>query len=115
MPQLSSAHLAQLAVWGVLALVLLFCLAFVLLQVRSRLGGTALYDMRLVEEKTARPAYRVRLRIFAFSTKLPTIPVHRIDSVAALFQCLSRQPFTWPPLMDLSLDCRVTRDTESKP
>jgi len=112
MPQLSSTHLAQLAVGGILALVLLCCLAFVVLQVRSRLGGTALYAMRLVEEKTARPAYRVRLRLFAFSTTLPTIPVHRIDSVAALVQCLSRQPFTWSALMDLSRDWRETRDRE---
>src|SRR5258708_18386607 len=84
MPQLSSTHLVQLAVGGIRALVLLCCLAFVVLQVRSRLGGTALYDMRLVDEKTARSAYPVRLRLFAFSTKLPPIPVHRIASLAAL-------------------------------
>jgi len=41
---------------GIAVLVALFGLAFVVLQIRSRLGGTRIYDMRLVDEKTARPA-----------------------------------------------------------
>ena len=40
-----------------------------------------MYDMRLVDEKTARPAYRVRLRLFVFSAEAGrckhTILVHR--------------------------------------
>ena len=112
MPQLSSAHLAQLAAGDMLALVLLFCLAFVVLQIRSRLGGAPLYDMRLVEEKTARPAYRVRLRLFAFSTESWAMPTHRVRPAKALVQCLSRQPFTRSVLVKCYRNVRHTRDRE---
>jgi hypothetical protein len=112
MPQLSSAHLTQLAVGGMVALVLLCCLAFIVLQFRSRLGGTPLYDMRLVEEKTARPAYRVRLRLFAFSTESWAMPTHPVRPLKALVQCLSRQPFTWSALREGYRDWRETRDRE---
>ncbi len=67
-PRLSSAHLADLSIGGIVALVALFCLAFLILQIRSRMGTKPMYDMHLVDEKTARPAYRVRLRLFVFST-----------------------------------------------
>src|SRR5260221_10585392 len=53
MPQLSPAHLVALAFGGMVVLVALFCLAFVVLQIRSRIGGTPMYDMRLVDAKTA--------------------------------------------------------------
>ena len=80
-PQLTSAHLTTLEIGGVVSLVALFCLAFVVLQIKSRMGTTPMYDMRLVDEKTARPAYRVRLRLFVFSTQAVrckhTILVHR--------------------------------------
>ena len=75
-PQLTSAHLTTLEIGGVVALVALFCLAFVILQVRNCLGAAPMYDMRLVDEKTARPAYRVRLRLFVFSTQTETTPAH---------------------------------------
>ena len=35
-----------------------------------------MYDMRMVDEKTARPAYRVRLRIFVFSADAGTVQAH---------------------------------------
>ena len=66
-PQLTPAHLASLDIGGVVSLVALFCLAFVVMQIRNRLGTSPMYDMRLVDEKTARPAYRVRLRLFVFT------------------------------------------------
>src|SRR2546423_7410216 len=66
-PQLTSAHLAMIEIGGIVALAALFCLAFIVLQVKNRLGTSPMYDMRLVDEKTARPAYRVRLRLFVFS------------------------------------------------
>jgi hypothetical protein len=108
MPQLSSAHLAQLAVGGMLALVLLCCLAFGVLQIRSRLGGTPLYDMRLVEEKTARPAYRVRLRLFVFSSQAGTASPQDASLLERLLQRFTRQPFTWSSLMDVYRDWRET-------
>ena len=67
-PQLSPGQVSLLIIAGIVAFVALFCLAFLVMQIRSRLGGTPIYDRRLVEEKTARPAYRVRLRLFVFST-----------------------------------------------
>jgi hypothetical protein len=66
-PQLTSAELTTLSVVGMGLLVGLFCLVFAVVQIRSRYGNTSIYDMRLVDEKTARPAYRVRLRLFVFA------------------------------------------------
>jgi hypothetical protein len=112
MPQLSSAHLVALAIGSMAVLVALFCLAFMVLQIRSRMAATSIYDMRLVDEKTARPAYRVRLRVFAFSTESGAVPTHPVRPVKALVQCLSRQPFTWSALRGVSRDWRETRDRE---
>ena len=72
-PQFSPAHLASLVIGGCVTLVTLFCLAFVVMQIRNRLGTSPMYDMRLVDEKTARPAYRVRLRLFVFSVETSTV------------------------------------------
>src|SRR6266700_1395141 len=72
-PQLTSAHLAMLEIGGIVALAGLFCLAFVVMQIRSRMGIAPMYDMRLVDEKTARQAYRVRLRLFVFSSGAETM------------------------------------------
>ena len=94
-PQLTSAHLAMLEIGGIVALVALFCLAFVVLQIKSRLGTSPMYDMRQVDEKTARPAYRVRLRLFVFSTEAErcqrTILVHRKS-------CFNASPGTQAPV-----------------
>lgn len=90
-PHLSSAHLLTLEIAGVVAFVLCFCLAFAIMQIRSRVGTTPIYDMRLVDEKTARPAYRVRLRLYVFA------PAPEDDSIVALMRGLrseSAQPLT---------------------
>ncbi len=122
-PQLTSAHLAALVIGGIVALVVLFCLAFVALQIRSRVGTTAIYDMRLVDEKTARPAYRVRLRLFVFSTEKSvfsteksTGPAHHAHPVEVLLQRFSQQPFTWSSLIDAYQGRQETtqRDTQRK-
>src|SRR5260221_880327 len=99
-PQLTSAHLAVLEIGGIVALVALFCLAFLLLQIRSRMGTNAIYDMHLVDEKTARPAYRVRLRLFVFSSAARSAPAQNARPLKVLLQRLSRQPFTWSSLKD---------------
>ena len=75
------------------AFVALFFLAFLLLQLRSHLGSAAIYDRRLVEEKTARPAYRVRLRLFVFSASPDRVAVINRPSWRALAKYLFRWPF----------------------
>ena len=105
-PQLTSTHLAMLEIWGIVALVALFLLAFVVMQIRSRMGTAPMYDMRLVDEKTARPAYRVRLRLFVFSTQAETTPVHHTRPSKILLQRFFRQPFTWSSLRDTYLNWR---------
>jgi hypothetical protein len=109
-PQLSSAHLAALEIGGIIALVMLFCLAFVVLQIRNRLGATPLYDMRLVDEKTGRSAYRVRLRLFVFSdvarsASTPPVPLllqthHTCPSERGV-PYVSSQSFTWSSFGDV--------------
>jgi hypothetical protein len=94
-PQFSPAHLTILVVGGFVALVSLFCLGFVAMQIRNRLGTSSMYDMRLVDEKTARPAYRVRLRLFVFT--LPAVKASPQD-VVLLKRLL--QHFTWSTLKD---------------
>ena len=97
-PQLTSTHLTTLEIGGVVLLIAPFCLAFVVLQIRNRLGSSPMYDMRLVDEKTARPAYRVRLRLFVFSPVAKTAPVHHTRLSEIFKQCFFRQPFTWSQL-----------------
>ena len=92
-PQLSPGQISQLVLVGIVAFVALFLFAFALLQVRSRLGGTSIYDRRLVEEKTARPAYRVRLRLFVFTTNPAMVGSVDRHSCRELLQRL----FRWPP------------------
>ena len=75
-PQLTSAHLTMVEIGGVVSLMALFCLAFVVMQIKNRLGTSPMYDMRQVDEKTARPAYRVRLRLFVFSAETSTMQAH---------------------------------------
>jgi len=97
-PQLSPAHLAALVIGGFVALVTLFCLGFVVMQIRNRLGTSPMYDMRMVDEKTARPAYRVRLRLFVFSAEPSTVQAHHTRPLEILLQHFSQQPFTWSSL-----------------
>ena len=85
MPALSSGQLALVEGVGLTLVVVCFGLAFVVLQVKSRTGGTPIYDMRLVGEKTARPAYRVRLRLFVFaaiSARVTPLPVQQEQEVS---------------------------------
>ncbi len=70
----------------------LFCLAFVVMQIKNRLGTSPMYDMRLVDEKTARPAYRVRLRLFVFSAETSTMQAHHTRPLEIFVQCFSLQP-----------------------
>jgi len=108
MPHLSPAHLVALALGGMVVLVALFCLAFVVLQIRNRIAATPIYDMRLVEEKTARPAYRVRLRLFVFSSQAASVSTHDASLSGRLWQHLVRHPFPWSSLMDVYRDWRET-------
>src|SRR5260370_39303454 len=108
MPQLSPAHLVALALGGMVVLLALFCLAFIVLQIRSRIATTPIYDMRLVEEKTARPAYRVRLHLFMFSSQVARVSTHAASLSGRLWQQLIRQPFPWSSLMDVYRDRRPT-------
>jgi hypothetical protein len=107
-PQLSSAHLAALEIGGIIALAALFCLAFVFLQFKNRLGTSPMYDMRLVDEKTARPAYRVRLRLFVFSFEAATRPAQQSSSAAVLPQNLSQPSWTWSVLQERYQNWRYT-------
>jgi len=85
---------------GVVSLAALFGLAFIVLQVKNRLGMSPMYDMRLVDEKTARPAYRVRLRLFVFSSETSTMQAHPTRPSEIPFQRFSRQTSTSSSLRD---------------
>jgi len=93
-PQLTSAHLAMVEIGGVVSLIALFGLAFVILQIKYRLGTSPMYDMRLVDEKTARPAYRVRVRLFVFSAQAESISANHTRPSEILLQRFSRQTST---------------------
>src|SRR5260370_18411966 len=73
-PQLSpsqiAALIASLVGIGLLSLLLLCGTRWVL----RRLGHTAIYDMRLVAEKTGRSAYRARLRLFVIDSAEAATP-----------------------------------------
>jgi hypothetical protein len=99
-PQLTAAHLTALAIGGVVALSALFCLACIVLKLKNRLGSSPVYDMRLVDEKTARPAYRVRVRLFVFSAETSSMQAHQTRPWEILFQHFSQQPCTWLSLID---------------
>jgi hypothetical protein len=113
-PQISSNHLVALEIGGGIALVLLFCLAFLVLQVRNRLMTAPVYDMHLVDEKTARPAYRVRLRLFVFSSEAgkasrhPVLAAQLTRLTKGFIRRLFQQPFAWPQLQDAYSSWRDT-------
>ena len=67
-----------------------------------------MYDMRLVDEKTARPAYRVRLRLFVFSTEAGTVQAHHTRPSEILLQRFSRQTSTSSSLRDTYQNWRET-------
>jgi len=93
-PQLTSAQLTMVEIGGVVSFIALFGLAFIAMQIRNRLGTSPMYDMRLVDEKTARPAYRVRLRLFVFSAEASTVQAHHTRPSEILRQRFSRQTNT---------------------
>jgi hypothetical protein len=63
---LAPDEIRTLVVWGVVLLAALALLAVLIRWVR-KWRATPLYDQRLVQEKTARLAYRARLRLFLIS------------------------------------------------
>ena len=67
-----------------------------------------MYDMRLVDEKTARPAYRVRLRLFIFSTETGPMKAHHTRPSEILFQRFSRQTSTSSSLRNTYQNWRET-------
>ncbi len=113
-PQFSSAHLVALEIGGGISLVVLFCLALLVLQVRNRLMTAPVYDMRLVDEKTARPAYRVRLRLFVFCSEAGTVSTHPVfpaqhtRPTKGFTRRLFQQPFAWSHLQGVYNSCRDT-------
>jgi hypothetical protein len=119
-PQFSPAHLVTLEIGGGIALVLLFCLAFLVLQVRNRLVTAPVYDMRLVDEKTARPAYRVRLRLFVFSNEVrkaathPVIAARATRSSKQIRQWLFQPAFVWSRLQVVYNSWRNTAYREAQ-
>jgi hypothetical protein len=64
MPALSLAHLALLLISAILLFSLLVGGSMLFSRLAARFHQPALYDQRLVAEKTVRPAYQARLRLF---------------------------------------------------
>jgi hypothetical protein len=67
MPHFTASQTSILFLVGGAGLIVLLGLTFGMLLLTSRVGAARLYDQRLVAEKTARPAYRVRLRLFVMA------------------------------------------------
>jgi hypothetical protein len=97
-PHFFSAQRAVLEIGGIFVLALLFCLAFLVLQIRNRLGTTLMYDMRLVDEKTARSAYRIRLRLFVFSDEARRASTHPVPQAQLARPSKRGMPNFSPPL-----------------
>jgi hypothetical protein len=66
-PHLTTTETMAVFLGGGAALLILFGGAYLAMVLLGRFGAPQIYDQRLVEEKTARPAYRVRLRLFVFA------------------------------------------------
>ena len=107
-PRLSSAHLADLSIGGIVALAALFCLAFLILRIKSRMGTNSIYDMHQVDAKTARPAYRVHLRLFVFSSETAPLPANHPCLQGILLRHALRKPFTTSSLRDAYQNYRET-------
>lgn len=71
---LTSAQTVELTVFGVILLLLVVALFYGGGLIMGRFGQTTIYDQRLVDEKTARPAYRVRLRLFVIAPGFLEVP-----------------------------------------
>ncbi len=70
-PHLTAQQTVTVVVGGIALLLMLLVGAFVTMVVASRFGSPAIYDQRLVNEKTARSAYKVRLRVFVLAPGVP--------------------------------------------
>jgi hypothetical protein len=68
MPHLSLVHALAVMAGGVGILLLMLLLFVGVAFIQRMLGYGAIYDQRLVEEKTSRPAYRVLVRLVAVTT-----------------------------------------------
>lgn len=66
-PALSTGHIALLLTAALALLALVFGGAVLFSRLVARFSQSAIYDQRLVAEKTARPAYRARLRLFVMT------------------------------------------------
>jgi hypothetical protein len=66
-PQLTGMQTFTISAAGLLLLLILLSLMYGAALLTSSVGRARIYDQRLVGEKTARPAYRVRLRLFVLS------------------------------------------------
>ncbi len=69
-PQLTPSQLTLLVACMVGIVLLLLVALFLFNRLRQRFGRTAIYDMRLVAEKTGRSAYRARLRLFLITSEV---------------------------------------------
>ncbi|HVU66307.1 MAG TPA: hypothetical protein VHD63_04220, partial [Ktedonobacteraceae bacterium] len=61
---LTTSETLAVVLGGVALLLVVFGGACVVMLLMSRFGASRIYDQRLVDEKTARPAYRARLRFY---------------------------------------------------
>ena len=93
MPQLTPGEMTQLLAAGVVLLMLVFSLAFLFVLLRNRFGQAAIYDMRLVDEKTGRLACRVRLRLIVISPL--DSPVGTSDNLRRSFRQRIHQLHLW--------------------
>jgi hypothetical protein len=67
-PEATHTQMTELVIGGIVLLGVFFIAAFMLMQFQGRHGTANMYDMRLVDQKTARLAYRVRLRLFVLTS-----------------------------------------------
>jgi hypothetical protein len=111
-PHLTTAETITLGIGGGIGLILLFGGAYLLMVLMSRIAAPRIDDPRLVSEKTARPAYRVRLRLFVFAaTATPqsgkaAVPqswsCRRLGEVLRIWDTRGRAHLHTPPLREIS-------------
>ncbi|HVU68420.1 MAG TPA: hypothetical protein VHD63_14880, partial [Ktedonobacteraceae bacterium] len=83
-PHLTAPETLALAIGGAMLLVVVFGGAFGVMLLTSRFGASRIYDQRLVDEKTARPAYRVRLRLYVIAPGAGIAPALLVTSQTPL-------------------------------
>ncbi|MGH2508083.1 MAG: helicase HerA domain-containing protein, partial [Ktedonobacteraceae bacterium] len=80
-PQLTALQTIEVFVGGGGCLLLLLGGIFVTSLVVGRMSASHIYDPRLADEKTARSAYRVRLRLFVIAPGAPLVTPLRVPVV----------------------------------